>query len=486
LLLPESKVTLSKVVFTNDGVPINEPEAGDITATGIITNSTGNPIDAMVIVASYNDNELCDVSLSYKTLNIGDNEFESDPVTVMDTLSIVKVFVWNQANNSPLVEPAYLKKLSSEKLIKSFDVKIGGTIFKGDINQDTKEIYVYVPTLKRGSSGNNLSYSSSINPDRFNEEKRAITPIISGVGVISAEKGGKTQDFSSPVRYIVTAEDGSTVTYTAHLVQTILQRSTDFEEVELESINSKPKNPERWYMPFITPGHVGYGIWTAQRYAFDANGNYVTDTSTPVSYTDNDLTQTAIITGITDDPAGSGSKVFKFEKREAQKSVASVNIKSADNFSTCPEFVPKVICEFDFMFERLEGDGVFLRAAGSSVKNYQLVFSPKGASAGKYKLRSRVSGEPNVTINDVPGMSELAFNSWHKLKLVHSSTMGTPPYTQKVEIYVDDEYVTTLENSGYDSKINTREFNITYFGNPTFGTMYIDNWKLSFVPPPES
>ena len=32
----ESKVTLSKVVFTNDGVPINEPEAGDITAVNVI------------------------------------------------------------------------------------------------------------------------------------------------------------------------------------------------------------------------------------------------------------------------------------------------------------------------------------------------------------------------------------------------------------------------------------------------------------------
>ena len=86
-----------------------------------------------------------------------------------------------QANNRPL---------SSEKKILSFALTIDGENVEAEINQDAKEIYIDVGT-----------------------EITGIDPTITVSDFATYELIDESPDFTKPVKYKVTAEDGSSVVY---------------------------------------------------------------------------------------------------------------------------------------------------------------------------------------------------------------------------------------------------------------------------------
>ncbi|MCK9345306.1 MAG: DUF5011 domain-containing protein [Candidatus Pacebacteria bacterium] len=94
---------------------------------------------------------------------------------------------------SVVVESPPVPPLSSEKLITSFEVVVASTTFSGVVDNVVKTISITVP------HGTNIT---------------SLTPMIAAsLGATSSPATGVAQDFTNPITYVVTAEDGTTESY---------------------------------------------------------------------------------------------------------------------------------------------------------------------------------------------------------------------------------------------------------------------------------
>ena len=491
----EGAITIDDVLFFNGDKPVYVSEPGNIKAAATITSGFAEPKDVMVLVSSYDGNQLKGVSASYVTLKQGVNYLEpSNAVPVENENNIVKFMVWDMANLEPFAKPVSLTDVSNQKEITKFDITMGKLPFSASINNRTRTITVHV-TTRRTNTTTNLS--NDLNPTVFANSKTAVTPVIDGVGTITADSGTTVQDFTNPVTYTVVAADGTSVKYTAKLEEVILQRATDFNANVEETPSTKPRVPQRWHMP---DWHgTGSGEWRNEGYAYDEANEYVltpaidpetgeeipAKTSSPLL--PSGLTQTASIVGLTQYPLNSANKVFRFEKREEMKSLSGVCIMHRDTASTMD--IKKIVYEMDFMYEELYGYGMFILTGGD--KHNHIIFNAQDADEGKYKIKWRPrDGGP---ISDVPGAPQFNFNEWNKLRTVYTieEIEGTGQYVGKTEVYINGKYISTLVNddpttgSG-DNKTpyfpNTRNLKLNFFGSGAHGIMYLDNFAVSFQP----
>lgn len=215
-------IAIDEIKYREGSENIYTLKTGDIKSEVFVTNEGNEAKDVIVAAAVYADDTLSDVSFVKKSVPAGAKreKLSTEAVEVKSASDTYRTFVW-EANGKPLCKDFTFGSKSTAKEIDSFSVEIGGKVFEGNVNKDKNEIEVYVPTMYTvyqttaylGLDSKYADWVGGVTPDIFDAAiAQAITPTIEGKGTIAGKSEAK--DFSAPVEYEITAEDGTKTTYT--------------------------------------------------------------------------------------------------------------------------------------------------------------------------------------------------------------------------------------------------------------------------------
>lgn len=400
-------------------IPVTQLQSGRVYARYSLTSNQDTRINnAAVALSVYKNSALADVDLVQKAINPYQNVFFNTSVTIPENLDgvTVKALVWEMEDNiEPILSVKTLPVLSYDNTVKSFSLAES----TGLINPLTNNISVTIP-----------SYA----------DITALVPQISlPAGASVTPEADAVQNFSSPVAYQVTAQNGEVRTYTVSVTKAAPVFVQDFEESQYNE------------MPVSENGIS----WSGSN--IDGSNTYVK---------------------VADDPknSGRGQVLHIYDNSTTDRINAGAVLNTP--------IKGDVRLDIDVLFEHttdesipdginLSYNWIYMGSGVNLIKNNAVGVIGTGADSGNSTIVAKygtASNEPD---------SALAFTvgSWHTVSIIYYKVANVVTY------YIDNSLVAwsvaRVTNSNYDTTVD----GINQLGFMTTDgrrvNMYVDNISLT-------
>lgn len=363
--------SLWDIVYTKDGERVFSAESGGITSTAHIYNG-GEAKNIYIMSCAYNSSgTVSDISVTTQNCAHGYNTLSSRELSTPEG-GKVKTLILNR-DFSPIKKRSDFLSEIVPMEISSFSLEHNGTTYYGNINNKTNEIFVDVPYYTIGEGESEL-----LRPDLSSASENI--QVLGG----TLEKVSNETDFEEGVKYLITDENGNSRTYTAYVIYTLRQYSSDFEDSK-------------------------------------SSGN-VTGNKGTAALTNSGTSGTISVV------SDSGSQKLKIEKNSTDTNLSF----TADKGCTA-EMATDFFMEFDFEIESIsEGTDAMYWYMGEM---HQIIPS-KTANGYTLKYRHGLTG----AIKEIPGISEFEFGTMYHLSYSFSQS------DMKGQLYINHKIVGTLEN----------------------------------------
>ena len=425
-----ASIVIDEIKYREGNENIYTLETGDIKSEVFVTNESNEAKDVIVAAAVYDDGALSDVSFVTKTVpaNAIREKFSTDAVTVADSTCTFKSFVW-ETNADPICKNFEFDSKSTAKEIDKFSIEIGGNTYEGNINKDKNTIDVYVPTMYTvyqttaylGLDSKYAAWVGGVTPDTYsNAINQAITPVIEGKGTI--EGVNEAKDFSAPVEYEITAEDGSKTTYTVNVnaADTRFYVGADHAKaaVDATGLITTASNSN-------CIGQGAHLMWYPSAPAGGYTGALTTGDTTTWTLTKTDASVNTDIVAY----APISVKYFGF----LQTNVVDVTMK---------------------LDELSEGNGFamsYFSTDQDTSRNANLIFK-KGEQDGTADLYWSRRGKANpVKIEEAAPFTLGELHDIKVIRVMNPKPLPNGYYQGTVELYIDGEFVTSFTDYNYNS-----------------------------------
>jgi len=444
--------------------------------------------ELMLIAAVYEEDRLSDVSYKIVTTEETDSVLKTEPVTLSSDESVMKVMVW-ATDYTPYSNAVVLDDKSWEKKIESFDIKmtgastqVGETTYTGYVNEDESTVFVDVPTTLADGSGNAVADNALLKATEYAAQITSVQPIVTvsqGATVASS-----VMDLSSSKNYVVTAENGTTRTYSVTAAQSVLKRRLTVDDT---TILMQPNNA--YFKDYRAGMPTGVLLGTGYFRHYLDGGSFAYNKSTPV-----DAECTTDDSGYWIDSAGNyvpakdnkldcslevdptEGKVFRFFKSGTNN---MYGIKSITGH-TRPT-MSKMVFKTRFKYDNMNKSGG-TRVMIANI--YNLIGVKAGEDHDYFKFMSRVNIDDGSSVS-IANSPELKIDQWHDLATVATITPttegGAAKYSVDLELYIDGSYVTTLSHTySEDVHFAAQEFAFSGMYGQTYGAS-IKSAELTYI-----